>query len=759
MNRNSTWPWARTGSLALGAAMLLASCSEGPTNTQQAREVATPEAAGAVSAIGTINNPTAGNRIDMTVTNNTATHNGACLIAAPTGGATGTGLYKPFMRVNVNKTWYQGWNTGARPILASNDAESNSNWTINIRLSEIPSIPSGLFPGCNSGPYREVRMDINQANPLELALNQIRVYTQVGVLGQGPPSDGNLVWSLDNFSGGTLNSDASDDHTVVAKKLVSGSGRDDLILLIPESAFPAPALAACPYDQGTGNTCNWYFTFFNEGGSAVAGGAITPQHPHDPAVVQSSGFEEWGVLLRPIPPRIQLKKTIVNDNGGSAVIGDFGIVTSAGSPVWDCQTVGSTTTCLTQVFSVVAGTVTFSETDVTGYTEGSWSCTRTAPSAAGPTAAGAYNSGSRAVADGEEWLCEITNNDDPGTIKLIKHIVNDNGGSAVVGAFGITLNNNPAVFGNGTTVGSTTTYETQAVQVNAGVHTFAELNVAGYSEGTWSCTPVAATTSAYNNGSVAVGNGQNVVCEITNNDDPGTLILIKHVDNAYGGTATAADFGITRNGNPVVLNLTGTVGTVSSYSSGPIQVNAGTQNFAEIDFAGYTEGSWSCTRSVPSAQGPVAAGAYNAGSQSVANGETWTCEITNTQDAPPMDTQTAWAANEMDCCTLRFNPTGGNWATYVAYSAKTVGFYAGQTHLAGTVTFSAVSGGMVTITINLSGGWSFAPGTSVAVQGYSSAPSGNPSPGLFANKEPASGTTHVIVVPAANFYAVHAVVQ
>jgi hypothetical protein len=66
---------------------------------------------------------------------------------------------------------------------------------------------------------------------------------------------------------------------------------------------------------------------------------------------------------------------------------------------------------------------------------------------------------------------------------------------------------------------------------------------------------------------------------------------------------------------------------------------------------------------------------------------------------------------------------------------------------------------MVTITINLSGGWSFAPGTSVAVQGYSSAPSGNPSPGLFANKEPASGTTHVIVVPAANFYAVHAVVQ
>jgi hypothetical protein len=46
----------------------------------------------------------------------------------------------------------------------------------------------------------------------------------------------------------------------------------------------------------------------------------------------------------------------------------------------------------------------------------------------------------------------------------------------------------------------------------------------------------------------------------------------------------------------------------------------------------------------------------------------------------------------------------------------------------------------------------------VAVQGYASAPSGNPAPGLFAHKGPASGTSFSIQVPQANFYGVHGVV-
>jgi uncharacterized repeat protein (TIGR01451 family) len=130
---------------------------------------------------------------------------------------------------------------------------------------------------------------------------------------------------------------------------------------------------------------------------------------------------------------------------------------------------------------------------------------------------------------------------------------------------------------------------------------------------------------------------------------------------------------------------------------------------------------------------------------------------------PPEDDETAWASNELGVpLVLPFNPGGtGNWATYVEYlgAEKLVTFYADQTTDVGTVHFSAPVGGMVTITIMLTGGATFADGSVVAVQDYSSAPSGNPSPGQFDYKEsPDSPTMHTITVPENNYYAVHSVV-
>jgi hypothetical protein len=98
----------------------------------------------------------------------------------------------------------------------------------------------------------------------------------------------------------------------------------------------------------------------------------------------------------------------------------------------------------------------------------------------------------------------------------------------------------------------------------------------------------------------------------------------------------------------------------------------------------------------------------------------------------------------------------GNWATYTPYAAGTVNVYAGQNMLAGTATMSAVSDGNVTITIALEAGWSLQDDSNpVKIQGYSVAPSGNPSPGRFANK----GTSLTVTVPAANFYGIHLDVQ
>ncbi|MFU8789554.1 MAG: hypothetical protein ACNA7G_11025 [Methylobacter sp.] len=118
------------------------------------------------------------------------------------------------------------------------------------------------------------------------------------------------------------------------------------------------------------------------------------------------------------------------------------------------------------------------------------------------------------------------------------------------------------------------------------------------------------------------------------------------------------------------------------------------------------------------------------------------------------DEETAWAAGN------RYTQQG-SWATYTEYAAKTVDLLAGQTHEAGTVTFSAVNNGKVTITININTGWRFNPvAENVKIQGYATAPSGNPAPGSFTtHKATAGGATYTVNVDAFNFYGVHVDVE
>jgi len=111
-------------------------------------------------------------------------------------------------------------------------------------------------------------------------------------------------------------------------------------------------------------------------------------------------------------------------------------------------------------------------------------------------------------------------------------------------------------------------------------------------------------------------------------------------------------------------------------------------------------------------------------------------------------TDTAWSAG------ARY-VTQGNWATYTAYQGveNTVTLYAGQTKEAGTVRFSPAGSGQVTITIEFNSGWGLQNvAEAVKIQGYNSAPSGNPSPGSFTTYK---GSSLSVTVPAYNFYGVH----
>jgi len=72
------------------------------------------------------------------------------------------------------------------------------------------------------------------------------------------------------------------------------------------------------------------------------------------------------------------------------------------------------------------------------------------------------------------------------------------------------------------------------VTLNAGAYNVTESGPAGYN----------ASFSADCSGNIA--NGESKTCTVTNNDQPGKLIVIKHVINDNGGTAVASDFHLTQ---------------------------------------------------------------------------------------------------------------------------------------------------------------------------------------------------------------------
>jgi hypothetical protein len=121
--------------------------------------------------------------------------------------------------------------------------------------------------------------------------------------------------------------------------------------------------------------------------------------------------------------------------------------------------------------------------------------------------------------------------------------------------------------------------------------------------------------------------------------------------------------------------------------------------------------------------------------------------------------ETAWASRAAGAD--KYNTRGGNWATWVKYTGSdmTVNLYAGQTLLAGTVRLTPASLTTTTITVDLADGFVFDDVVSnLKVQGYSSKPSGNPSPGGFANKHTCDISSDVcsITVPRSTYYGIHA---
>jgi hypothetical protein len=310
-----------------------------------------------------------------------------------------------------------------------------------------------------------------------------------------------------------------------------------------------------------------------------------------------------------IAPTLKLVKTVTNNNGGTLSANDFPRFIDGNAVSWNVAV------------PVTAGVVhTASETTKAGYTASPWG---------GDCAA----NGTITLSVGDAKICTITNADQPATLTIVKKVVRDDGGTKGANDFGITTSAGNLSFGGAVEAPANTfTYTATPLSgLPAGSKTLHEENIAGYTEGSWSCTGTAgAVNGNFNTGSVVLGNGESVTCTITNNDDPAKLTVVKRVVNDNGGTAGASAFGIQAAGNSVTFGSGAADGANTlKYTSNTQTLTPGLKNLVENNLTGYTEGSWTCV----GAAGAVV-GTFSAGSVVLANGEDVTCTITNDDIAP-----------------------------------------------------------------------------------------------------------------------------
>jgi hypothetical protein len=278
-------------------------------------------------------------------------------------------------------------------------------------------------------------------------------------------------------------------------------------------------------------------------------------------------------------------KHVVNDNGGTAVASNFtmtinGVTATGGNSFPGAESPGTDK-------EVTPGSYSVTETGPSGYSAStSADCTGT-------------------IAAGQTKTCTVTNDDQPAHVIVIKHVVNDNGGTAVASAFTMTINGVTATGGN--SFPGAESPGTNKI-VTPGNYNVTETGPTGYT----------ASFSADCTSSIALG--QTKTCTVTNDDQPAHIIVIKHVINNNSGSSRANQFTMKINGV-----------TVAGGNTFPGAEPPGTNKIV-------TPGSYNVTETGPA--GYVAFPSADC-TGTIALGQTKTCTIVNNDIAPRL-TQGYW---------------------------------------------------------------------------------------------------------------------
>ena len=287
----------------------------------------------------------------------------------------------------------------------------------------------------------------------------------------------------------------------------------------------------------------------------------------------------------PCPPATLIVcKTVINNDGGQAVVSDFTfvILDDGGEEVDSAIPESAGNNCVT--FMLPAGSYTITEEGPNGYA---------------PEFSGDSTDGDLTLLPGDEKQVIVTNDDFDPTITVCKVVVNNDGGDATSADWAIVLSTP-----EGTEVERKTPQSNQenCVQfvVEAGDYIITEESgPAGY-EASFS-----GDCDVDGNISVVLGDAKDVT--ITNDDQPCYIVLAKTVVNDDGGTLGEDDFRAFIDGEPAEW--------------GQNQVAPGTHAVSEETQEDYVASDWS---------GDCEPDGSNV---SVSLGETKTCAITN-DDSP-----------------------------------------------------------------------------------------------------------------------------
>jgi hypothetical protein len=388
-----------------------------------------------------------------------------------TFGSSGTGTFNPFVRLQASPT-ESGYNTDGTLQFNS----KSGNWTHAIKVSEIPTVPCATtaLPGRICW---ELFVDINEGNSTKhVSLNEMEIYYSSSAHVTGYP------FTTPNPAGTVTTKEYDFSGSILINDVNQGSGRGDLRYLVPLNGTSPIALPAnCDYLNAA---CSTYFVLYSQWG---AGAGTT--------YASDGGFEEWKVKVYPVPPKLKLVKSVINDNGGAAVANDW-TLTATGTSLGFSDSGGS------GVFHAVTPGVqyTLSESAVANYTAGTtWSCV-----------GGTFVSPDKiTLAAAQQATCTITNNDIPPQLHLRKVVINNNGRTATVADFTLTAD------GTGSNDLSGTSPVDSGTGLLADTWALSETSPAGYTPSAWVC--VGGTQSGSN---ITVGIGGSATCTITNDDTP-----------------------------------------------------------------------------------------------------------------------------------------------------------------------------------------------------------------------------------------------